>query len=296
MSTLISTMIVAEAASTPLNAAVTASPHVQSDAIAYTGYQPVVGCDTRPYTPLFGIVILLDDGSLLLRRHVDPTDQRLQLHLASTGLLQPGDLALDVAQRHVQDLLHTDIKLSFATVFEQHVASCPAIIPSCTWLFYTQLTPSASRDVRQLATDNHHYQLLLPAEQAAAPFAKPCDPLLSRTLRSFDPVFSSLERLKKQTIPATTDPYWELQDYHVLQPCYYIFDNPGKGIRSKSLHALADAFAIHPSDLDQLQRCVDRFHEISLIVDDIEDDSERRRDRECAHIRFGVGERGLRGD
>eukprot|EP00045_Choanoeca_perplexa_P012535 m.137203 g.137203 ORF g.137203 m.137203 type:complete len:550 (+) comp16046_c0_seq1:64-1713(+) len=288
MAASIATMIATEAVSSSANAVATANPHVQSDAVAYTDYHPVVGCDTRPYIPLLGVVVLLDDGSMLLKRHVDVKCERLRLQLPILGTLQPGDSALEVAQQSVGELTKSNVALRFATVFEHHVASSPSTVPSCTWLFYIQLSLSASLTIRKMAADDHHFQLLLPTEQATAPFAKPCDALLSRTLRSFDPVLPSLERLEKRTIPSTTDPYWELQDYHVLQPCYYTFDNPGKGIRSKSLHALAEAFTIHPSDLDQLQRCVDRFHEISLIVDDIEDDSELRRDRECAHIRFGT--------
>ncbi|EDQ90952.1 uncharacterized protein MONBRDRAFT_15620, partial [Monosiga brevicollis MX1] len=58
--------------------------------------------------------------------------------------------------------------------------------------------------------------------------------------------------------------------------------------RSKSIQALADVFEIDDCDLQQLKQCVDRFHELSLIADDIEDDSTLRRDRECAHIRFGI--------
>eukprot|EP00730_Choanoeca_flexa_P020416 TRINITY_DN9972_c0_g1_i1.p1 TRINITY_DN9972_c0_g1~~TRINITY_DN9972_c0_g1_i1.p1 ORF type:complete len:571 (+),score=96.40 TRINITY_DN9972_c0_g1_i1:247-1713(+) len=226
---------------------------------------------------------------MVLRRQ-KKSDGGMQLQLAVTRRMTDSDLPADIATELLTHLVGATCasELHFATVLEQHNSQPSSALPVCTWLFYTSLTVKDTTTLRQSILKGSQYTLLLPGEQASAPFAQPCDPLLSRTLRSLDPVLPSLERLEKRTVPSADSPYWELQDYHVLQPCYYIFDKPGKGIRSKSLQALADTFAIHPDDLAQLQMCVDRFHEISLIVDDIEDDSDRRRDRECAHIRFGT--------
>jgi len=71
----------------------------------------------------------------------------------------------------------------------------------------------------------------------------------------------------------------DLQDCWLLDPALYVMDNPGKGIRSKCVQALARSFHIHETDLVSLKRCIDEVHEMSLLIDDIQDNSSTRRNR-----------------
>ncbi|KAI9105546.1 terpenoid synthase [Phlyctochytrium arcticum] len=77
-------------------------------------------------------------------------------------------------------------------------------------------------------------------------------------------------------------------DKILLEPYQYLRQNPGKEIRSK----LVEAFALWlhvPKDLVEIIReCVEMLHTASLLIDDVEDDSELRRGIPVAHKIYGV--------
>ncbi|KND03348.1 farnesyltranstransferase [Spizellomyces punctatus DAOM BR117] len=77
-------------------------------------------------------------------------------------------------------------------------------------------------------------------------------------------------------------------DKILLEPYHYLCTHPGKEIRSK----LVDAFGLWlhvPQDKLQLIReCVEMLHTASLLIDDVEDDSDLRRGIPVAHKIFGI--------
>lgn len=113
-------------------------------------------------------------------------------------------------------------------------------------------------------------------------------PWFARAVQSFHPLVTESRQYIKVQVPPFNTHIDDLQDHHIVEPCLYLFDKPGKGVRSRSIKALSEMFAIDSSDLRSLMESVDRFHELSLAIDDIEDDSSIRRDRVCAHLKFGV--------
>ncbi|EGD72829.1 hypothetical protein PTSG_04558 [Salpingoeca rosetta] len=157
------------------------------------------------------------------------------------------------------------------------------------WLFFAVLKPNELDDVARACRCRGHEVALLPEVRlSASAYALSSTPWLARAIRSFHPLVAGLLNTSKKTVPSFTTALDELLDYHIVDPCLYVFDNPGKGVRSKSIKALADNFQIHPHDLKSLMQSVDRFHELSLVIDDIEDHSTLRRDRPCAHLKFGI--------
>jgi geranylgeranyl diphosphate synthase type 3 len=104
----------------------------------------------------------------------------------------------------------------------------------------------------------------------------------------------ALQLLSKQTPTLMPDPLTasvaDLRDYALLDSCMYTFDQPGKGVRSSLVRALAQHFEVPPVTLARLCSFIEQFHQLSLMIDDIQDVSELRRNRACAHVRFGVPE------
>lgn len=111
---------------------------------------------------------------------------------------------------------------------------------------------------------------------------------LELVLQLCDPLHTELVRLGKEQTPLPAAGWPDLRDVPLLDPILYTFDRAGKGVRAAAIHVLAEYFAIHTSDLRSLQHYIERIHETSLVLDDLEDGSERRRDRDCAYLRFGI--------
>lgn len=82
---------------------------------------------------------------------------------------------------------------------------------------------------------------------------------------------------------------WKISDFLCLDPVHYLqAAQAGKKIRSKTVHKLAALFHIHDQDLDALVTSIEQYHALSLLLDDIEDDSIMRRKQKCAHLVFGT--------
>lgn len=78
----------------------------------------------------------------------------------------------------------------------------------------------------------------------------------------------------------------------ITQPYDYLLDIPGnnKNIRYKFIVAFNEKFfhISHDEILSEIGTIIGIFHNASLLIDDIEDDSTLRRGKPCAHIKFGV--------
>ncbi|KAF8632867.1 hypothetical protein AX17_004715 [Amanita inopinata Kibby_2008] len=74
----------------------------------------------------------------------------------------------------------------------------------------------------------------------------------------------------------------------LLEPFNYISSHPGKDIRSKLIAAFNIWLNVPADKLSIIARVVDMLHTASLMVDDIEDDSQLRRGYPVAHKIYGI--------
>lgn len=87
-----------------------------------------------------------------------------------------------------------------------------------------------------------------------------------------------------------TDGYSQWDKTHeaqVLEPYTYLFENPGKDIRSILIHAFNQWLKVPPELLITVLKAVEMLHTASLLIDDVEDGSELRRGCVAAHLKFG---------
>lgn len=83
-------------------------------------------------------------------------------------------------------------------------------------------------------------------------------------------------------------PEWTAaNESQVLEPYNYLLWNPGKDIRSTLIHAFNLWLEVPPKSLNVVLEAVEMLHTASLLIDDVEDNSELRRGQQAAHIKFG---------
>ncbi|KAF9894216.1 hypothetical protein FE257_007718 [Aspergillus nanangensis] len=76
-------------------------------------------------------------------------------------------------------------------------------------------------------------------------------------------------------------------DETVLAPYQYISSLPSKKIRNTFIEALSFWMEIPPSALASINTIIGMLHHLSLMLDDIEDNSELRRGQPATHVLFG---------
>ncbi|RDB20687.1 Geranylgeranyl pyrophosphate synthase [Hypsizygus marmoreus] len=91
-----------------------------------------------------------------------------------------------------------------------------------------------------------------------------------------------LERLASQ------HPWSPQNEAALLEPFTYITSNPGKEIRGQLIDAFNRWLDVPEEKLVVITRLVNMLHSASLLVDDIEDDSQLRRGQPVAHKIYGV--------
>jgi len=74
----------------------------------------------------------------------------------------------------------------------------------------------------------------------------------------------------------------------ILEPYTYITANPGKEIRGKMIEAFNHWLHVPAEQLETITRIVQMLHSASLLVDDVEDDSQLRRGIPVAHKIYGT--------
>ncbi|QRV84212.1 farnesyl-diphosphate synthase [Ceratobasidium sp. AG-Ba] len=84
-------------------------------------------------------------------------------------------------------------------------------------------------------------------------------------------------------------PEWRSQDEKtILEPFTYITSNPGKDMRSRLIEAFNYWLKIPKEDLEVIAHVVSMLHNASLMIDDIEDNSQLRRGAPVAHKIYGI--------
>ncbi|RUS29946.1 geranylgeranyl pyrophosphate synthetase [Jimgerdemannia flammicorona] len=77
-------------------------------------------------------------------------------------------------------------------------------------------------------------------------------------------------------------------DEILLEPYTYLTANPGKEIRSKMIDAFDEWINVPKEELAVITKVVEMLHTASLLIDDVEDDSELRRGIPVAHQIYGI--------
>lgn len=98
------------------------------------------------------------------------------------------------------------------------------------------------------------------------------------------PLKATLARETSQTGPARA----QEQHHIVMEPFNYLYSQPGKDIRSKIIASFNAWLQVPKESLDVITDIVRDLHTASLLVDDIEDNSELRRGVPVAQKVFGT--------
>jgi len=102
-------------------------------------------------------------------------------------------------------------------------------------------------------------------------------------MSSGTPDYSSLLSTLKSTSAWTP-----ANETTLLEPYTYITAKPGKEIRGLMIDAFNDWLSVPPEKLAVISRIVSMLHSASLMVDDIEDDSQLRRGQPVTHKIYGI--------
>ncbi|PPR07482.1 hypothetical protein CVT26_013452 [Gymnopilus dilepis] len=82
----------------------------------------------------------------------------------------------------------------------------------------------------------------------------------------------------------------EKDESHVTEPYQYLTSMPGKDMRGLFITAFNDWLQVPMEPLSKISSIVAMLHNASLLVDDIEDNSQLRRGKPVAHKIFGVAQ------
>jgi geranylgeranyl diphosphate synthase type 3 len=74
----------------------------------------------------------------------------------------------------------------------------------------------------------------------------------------------------------------------LLEPVIYYKKQKGKNIRKLLCDIFGKLLGINNENIELINRITNDCHNASLVIDDIEDNSELRRNEPCAHIKYGI--------
>lgn len=74
----------------------------------------------------------------------------------------------------------------------------------------------------------------------------------------------------------------------LLEPVTYYKKQKGKNIRKMLCDMFGKLMGISNENIELINRITNDFHNASLVIDDIEDNSDLRRNDPCAHIKYGI--------
>ena len=95
-------------------------------------------------------------------------------------------------------------------------------------------------------------------------------------------------RFATEDLSATVKRWSEEKENIVTGPFKYLYDHPGKDFRTQLISAFNAWLEVPPDSLEIINNVVGLLHTASLLVDDVEDNSQLRRGFPVAHTIFGV--------
>jgi len=87
--------------------------------------------------------------------------------------------------------------------------------------------------------------------------------------------------------PNLTHPNADDEEKLMMEPYEYLCEAKGKNVRNIIIDAFNQWLGVAKGPLDSVKAVIERLHQASLMIDDIEDHSELRRGRPCVHVVFG---------
>ncbi|KAG1737840.1 isoprenoid synthase domain-containing protein [Suillus paluster] len=91
------------------------------------------------------------------------------------------------------------------------------------------------------------------------------------------------------SLPSVLDSQWsQANEALILEPFTYITSNAGKEIRTLLLEAFNSWLAVPSDQLKVIEHVIQMLHNASLMIDDIEDDSQLRRGQPVTHKIYGI--------
>lgn len=102
------------------------------------------------------------------------------------------------------------------------------------------------------------------------------------SLRSDGPIVNLGDPVSADALPTS--------DHVIEAPFQYIKSLGGKGVRGRLVRLIQPRFSLSDNDTNLLATIVEDLHNVSLVVDDIEDQSTMRRGAKCAHLLFGTAQ------
>lgn len=159
------------------------------------------------------------------------------------------------------------------------------------------VSPLPSPRSGSLAEDHHHQHRrrtsALSAGTSAPPLKSPparqSSAMMQHQLSPTAPLDPS--RYATADLNFTPQRSWTPDKERIVRgPFNYTISHPGKDIRSQLIAAFNAWLQVPPASLDVITRVVGMLHESSLLVDDVQDNSELRRGYPVAHHIFGVAQ------
>ncbi|KAL0068944.1 hypothetical protein AAF712_003937 [Marasmius tenuissimus] len=87
---------------------------------------------------------------------------------------------------------------------------------------------------------------------------------------------------------SSESPWTSQNEATLLEPYTFVTSNPGKDMRGRLIEAFNQWLNVPQEKLETIARIVRMLHAASLMVDDIEDDSQLRRAKPVAHKVYGI--------
>ena len=82
--------------------------------------------------------------------------------------------------------------------------------------------------------------------------------------------------------------YLNEMEKKLLEPVVYYYNIKGNDIRTSFCHYLGNLCGIDQKEINDVSELVTLLHNATLVVDDIQDNSQLRRNKMCAHLKYGT--------
>ena len=80
----------------------------------------------------------------------------------------------------------------------------------------------------------------------------------------------------------------DAEEKALIEPLFYLLKSGGKRLRPVLACLIADIFSVINPEITRLSLVCELVHNATLMIDDIEDESKKRRGNDCAYLKYGV--------
>jgi len=112
--------------------------------------------------------------------------------------------------------------------------------------------------------------------------------IMKKIYNSFPETYFSLSELSEDNIQENLDVLSDTVLNDLLEPVMYYKNLPGKNIRKSITLSIGEKFNINQDLINFTYQFIDDLHNASLIIDDIQDNSQLRRNAPTCHLKYGI--------